>query len=243
MRGAECWKAISLMLRRWGASRTSRRRWCRIQQRRSGPCGRGPSVPRSFWPGRKGALKDVRSNLFVHVRRVFRLVKQKFPWAQLHALVESVASMDAKDRAIMREHMGSCPYRIDADGISLCRRPRLHWITRELQQAPGVVTGPRLGSLNSIHLVQPVDPDQYLHAGWHLGSANKLSTFTTSRSRSAPGNRPAGPWQCETWKAERWKNDSHVSLRPSIGISTGLMEPGEGGCHGVSSGLRGSLFV
>ena len=28
---------------------------------------------------RKGALKDARSNLFVHVKRVYQLVKAKFP--------------------------------------------------------------------------------------------------------------------------------------------------------------------
>ena len=33
---------------------------------------------------RKGALRDARSSLFVHVRRVYLLVKDKFPWAQVH---------------------------------------------------------------------------------------------------------------------------------------------------------------
>ena len=33
---------------------------------------------------RKGALRDARSSLFVHVRRVYLLVKDKFPWAHVH---------------------------------------------------------------------------------------------------------------------------------------------------------------
>lgn len=43
---------------------------------------------------RKGALKDHRSCLFSHVGRVHELLTLCFPWAQVHRLMESVASMD-----------------------------------------------------------------------------------------------------------------------------------------------------
>eukprot|EP00435_Cladocopium_sp_Y103_P032749 s505_g8.t1 len=147
---------------------------------------------------RKGALKDARSNLFVHVRRVFLLAKKKFPWAQVHALMESVFSMDEKDRSTMSEHMGVLPYMVDAGGVSICRRPRLYWLTWELQLAPGV-----------IKLTCEIQQQDFLLKGWHLMPGSKLPTFTTSRPRNSPGPRPAGLWQCEDWEVSRRKADSH----------------------------------
>ena len=34
-----------------------------------------------------------------------------------------------------------------------------------------------------------------------------MPTFTTSRPRSSPGNRPAGLWQCQPWEKQRWTDD------------------------------------
>ena len=162
---------------------------------------------------RKGALRDARSNLFVHVKRVYDLVKAKFPWAQVHALMESVASMDESDRCIMSEHMESCPYLIDAAGISICRRPRLYWITWELRPAPGVALKhhPKAGwaGYTEVVLASGLNEADFLQAGWRLGSEGKLPTFTTSRPRDAPGNRPAGLWQCAEWELQRWREDRH----------------------------------
>ena len=55
---------------------------------------------------RRGALKDHRSSLFVRVDRIRALVKEKFPWAQVRYLAESVASMDSQDRKVMSESLG-----------------------------------------------------------------------------------------------------------------------------------------
>lgn len=56
---------------------------------------------------RKGALKDARSKLFTHVRRVYLLCKKAFKCAQVHYMMESVFSMDVKDRLTMSEYMES----------------------------------------------------------------------------------------------------------------------------------------
>ena len=66
---------------------------------------------------RKGALKDARSALFPHVRRVYVMCKKHFPRAQVHYLMESVWSMDDKDRALMSESIGTCPWVIDSFGV------------------------------------------------------------------------------------------------------------------------------
>ena len=58
---------------------------------------------------RKGALRDERSSLFIHVKRLRLMVQQFFPWGQVHCLMESVASMDDRDKNIMSESFGDHP--------------------------------------------------------------------------------------------------------------------------------------
>lgn len=52
--------------------------------------------------------------------------------------MESVASMDGCDRATMSEGEGSLPWHVDAVGVSLARRPRLYWISWDLEEGDGV---------------------------------------------------------------------------------------------------------
>ena len=162
---------------------------------------------------RKGALKDARSKLFVHVRRVYELCKKHFRWAQVHYFMESDFSMDAKDRATMSADIGVTPYLVDAAGISICRRPRLYWLSWELRWAEGVQisegTGVGWEFYRVITLDSVVDPADYLCQGWSLPGDEPLPTFTTARPRAQPGNRPAGLWQCQSWELERWKQDDH----------------------------------
>ena len=162
---------------------------------------------------RKGALKDARSCLFVHVERIFVLCKRAFPWAQVHYLMESVFSMDEKDRLTMSRHMECTPYMLDAGLISICRRPRLYWLSWELCSGPGITvhppTGEGMSAYQVVELVWPVDTQKFLAVGWKLSGEGPLPTFTTSRPRDKPGNRPAGLWQCESWEVDRWVADKH----------------------------------
>ena len=61
-----------------------------------------------------GALRDERSGLFTHVKRLQMLVQYHFPWAQVHTLMESVASMDEVDKDIMSQSFGDWPWSCDA---------------------------------------------------------------------------------------------------------------------------------
>ena len=63
---------------------------------------------------RKGALRDARSCLYVHVSRITQLVKGHFRWCQVHTLMESVSSMDHVDRDHMSRDFGEQPVHIDA---------------------------------------------------------------------------------------------------------------------------------
>ena len=200
---------------------------------------------------RKGALKDARSSLFVHVKRVYELCKVHFKWAQVQYMMESVFSMDAQDRATMSAHMGVQPYLVDAADIAICRRPRLYWLSWEIQESPVVTLVPHGEGVEQYFEVKldfQVDKAQYLQTGWTLDADVLLPTFTTSRPRSSPGNRPAGLWQCEPWERDRWVADKH-RYPPYVYRDKHLLVnqqgerrlPREGSGHGFPCGVHWSV--
>eukprot|EP00438_Fugacium_kawagutii_P021648 Skav231607 [mRNA] locus=scaffold1636:8556:16397:- [translate_table: standard] len=161
---------------------------------------------------RKGALRDRRSGLYVHVPRVRELVRKAFPWAQVHYLSESVASMDEADREVMSDSFGDQAWLIDAMGVSLARRPRLYWCSWEVVATPSSTIAPavstNLKDFGTIVLQAQLDPSRYLCPGWQLNSEEKLPTFTTSRPRDRPGRRPAGLDRLSAWERSVWEDDS-----------------------------------
>ena len=162
---------------------------------------------------KKGALRDARSSLFSEVPRVQALFAKHFPWAQVHRLMESVASMSEEDRRVMTHSVGDLPYKIDSFGLTLCHRPRLFWATWELQTGPGaVVAHPPDDSEGSMGIVsffgQPHE-QSFLEPGWRLADQWGLPTFTTSRPSESPGRRPAGIHACLEHELTRWREDKH----------------------------------
>lgn len=155
---------------------------------------------------RKGALRDERSSLFIHVQRVAQLVRTHFPWAQTHILMESVASMDEKDKDIMSKDFGDRPWERDAGTLTWCNRPRLYWVTWEIRETePEVkVTGRRLTLSNDRGWEKSVE------AGWtKVDPTQSFPTFTTSRPRDSRGHRPAGIAACDEETIRRWECDRH----------------------------------
>ena len=162
---------------------------------------------------RKGALRDERSCLFKEVPRITQLFRQAFPWAQVHELIENVASMSIEDRAIMSREFGRTPVRIDAKGISLCARPRLYWISWELLEQQDVEveesTGEGWSRCQPLRLKGKVNGKGLLMPGWSLAEGCHLPTLTTSRPRATPGRRPAGLQHCQPHEVSRWVADRH----------------------------------
>lgn len=155
--------------------------------------------------GRRGALLDERSNLYVHVRRVRDLLKEHFPWCPVHVLMESVASMDREDKDVMSHSFGDQPWEIDAENLTWCRRPRLYWITWPLQPGEGAEMHGATVTLSA-----EVDLDNFLMPGWNkVDQSRSFPTFTTSRPRNRPGHRPAGIHQCDAETISRWENDQY----------------------------------
>ena len=162
---------------------------------------------------RKGALKDRRSSLFLEVPRIVALVKAAFPWAQVHFLGENVASMDHEDCLEMSKAYDVQPWFLDCDGISICHRPRLYWMSWDPYGNEGVEilwgSDGRLPIQGEAKLVAQVDTKQFVEPGWQLQEGRVLPIFTTARPSPVPGRRPAGLRHCKDHEIHRWKEDFH----------------------------------
>ena len=161
---------------------------------------------------RAGSQKGLRSSLYKEVPRIEQLCRTAFPWAQVHRILESVASMDSVDRAAMSADLEDIPLRVDSAGISLARRPRLYWCSWGLHPEPGLAMerkGEGWEEYMEVTLETEVKEADYLEAGWHLKPGCKLATFTTSRPSAKPGRRPAGLASCDEATLSRWREDEH----------------------------------
>ena len=160
---------------------------------------------------RKGALRDERSGLFVHVGRVRDLLRKHFSWCQVHALMESVASMDPQDRQVMSEGFGGEPWLCDAGTLTWCNRPRLYWISWELIAQPGVAfTYHPQKQVKQVELHAEQDLEEVCSEGWiKIDPCRSFPTFTTSRPRSTGGYKPAGIHQCNQEELSKWVADKH----------------------------------
>ncbi len=158
---------------------------------------------------RKGALRDHRSSLFVHVKRIEGLFKRAFPWAPVHSLMESVASMDEEDRQVMSDHFEDVPWKCDAKYMLWCCRPRLYWITWSLSEGEGVEfdleSVPRELKLHARQAIEEICKEGWMKAD----PVTSFPTFTTSRPRRSAGHRPAGINQCSIQELERWSSDAY----------------------------------
>ena len=160
---------------------------------------------------RLGALKDARSSLFAHVPRVRGLLKKHFPWCPVYTLMESVASMDNKDRDTMSEAIGCRPLSCNAGTFTWCNRPRLYWIDWEVDEQYVLRPEPS-GDWSPAHIVLHAEQDisQVIRRGWlKVDPDSPFPTFTTSRPQVRPGRKPAGIQQCSSSELERWAKDLH----------------------------------
>eukprot|EP00438_Fugacium_kawagutii_P021191 Skav201588 [mRNA] locus=scaffold152:522075:528206:+ [translate_table: standard] len=158
---------------------------------------------------RRGALRDSRSSLFAHVPRVRDLCRRFFPWCQVHALMESVASMDPEDRMVMSDGFGEQPLSCNAGDILWCHRPRLYWMTWNIEEAEGYSFESKEG-LQVLRLDGSLPLAECIRTGWlKVDPSQSFPTFTTSRPRSHPGRKPAGIRSCDTSELQRWELDSY----------------------------------
>ena len=191
---------------------TEVREWARVYSQASvvlvggGPPCQGVS---GLNADRKGALKDERSRLFVHVPRILSLVRRAFPWCQVHGLMDSVASMDNVDRHTMTSAFGADPWKCDAGTMTWCGRPRLYWLTWDIAEQEGCALLQHQ-EIREVVLTATQDLELVCKEGWIKYDCERpFPTFTTSRPRPTPGRKPAGLQQCAQEDVDRWSADSH----------------------------------
>jgi len=191
---------------------TEVREWARVYSQASvvlvggGPPCQGVS---GLNADRKGALKDERSRLFVHVPRILSLVRRAFPWCQVHGLMESVASMDNVDRHTMTSAFGADPWKCDAGTMTWCSCPHLYWLTWDIAEQEGCALLQHQ-EIREVVLTATQDLELVCKEGWIKYDCERpFPTFTTSRPRPTPGRKPAGLQQCAQEDVDRWSADSH----------------------------------
>ena len=192
------------MVRQWSLQFSQ----CALVLLGAGPPCQGVS---GFNADRKGALKDGRSSLFSHVPRVRDLLKQHFRWCPVYTIMESVASMDSKDRHTMTQGIGVDPVACNAGTMTWCHRPRLYWFDWDLRAGEGAEISPGdQGSPAQVVLTAHQPIDQVVRKGWlKVAPDQAFPTFTTSRPQSKPGRKPAGLAQCTDADVARWQADAH----------------------------------
>ncbi len=160
---------------------------------------------------RRGALRDERSCLFTHVKRVEGLVGRAFPWCQVHSFMESVASMDPEDMQTMSKDFGSLPWRCEAGNLLWCNRPRYYWATWEIVEEEGAQVCKGDGnSPGEVILTGEQHLDFVTKEGWmKVSPEESYPTFTTARPRQHPGRKPAGVYNCNEEELKRWAQDAY----------------------------------
>ena len=119
--------------------------------------------------------------------------------------------MDAQDRDIMSADFGDSPWYCDAGTLTWTSRPRLYWITWELQGMKGAsLSDGSSGAPREVRLEAYQDLEQVCCEGWiKVDPSRPFPTFTTARPRAKPGHKPAGIHTCNSQDLERWVADRY----------------------------------
>ena len=119
------------------------------------------------------------------VQPVVAMLREAFPWAQVHFLQESVFGLGPHDRAIYTAQAGVLPYLISASEISPCRRDRLYWFDWRLAGTGQILLYPPSDTSPSFYgevkFNIELDAKGILEPGWKFfDGVKKFHTFTSA---------------------------------------------------------------
>lgn len=182
---------------------------------------------------KKGAQEDPRSSLHTAFDRIKQEVKHFFTWCPSFFLMESVASMSLEDRAVYSKSSGVLPYKVDAQFLSPCRRPRLWWFNWTINSKENVEIFTPSSSLASaageIRFHYTPDYKDHLRPGWSPANPEgKFLTFTTAQPMKQPRFRPAGIDNATEEDKRKWAADRFRFPPYQYSYSNGVVHPRKG---------------
>ena len=162
---------------------------------------------------KRGAVDDPRSSLHVCFDRIKGWVSEVFTWCPSFFLMESVASMNDKDRSIYTRSSGVLPYKIDSYHLAPCKRPRLWWFNWVIQSKEGINIFPpttnQVTDFGEIQFHYEYQTKHFLRTGWEPAGQKPFLTFTTAQPSKKPRYKPAGVEKATERDLAAWKEDRH----------------------------------
>ena len=172
-------------------------------------CGGGsPCQDLSALLANRAGLEGSRSKLFFEMPRIFALLKEVFH-CPVHTFVENVFSMTHDNRAAFSEALGIEPILLDCIQFTECRRPRLYWLSWNIEP---------LGHeclLQHDGYKEWQMPYLVVTPGWWVDSlcarvgTQPLPTLTRALPRQNPPRQAAGIQDASDKAKQRWQQDSH----------------------------------
>ena len=160
--------------------------------------------------GRKN-LEGEGSNLFWELVRILGEAEEVFqPMVKVEFVVENVASMDVSARDEMSRTLDVEPVMVCPSDCLPYNRPRLAWVSAELESTAGVTFERREGFVR-VHMEGgSLHDDEWVDAGWwRCDPACQLPTFMKSIARRSPPTMPAGISRCNDADLARWASDDY----------------------------------
>ncbi|CAK0894411.1 unnamed protein product [Prorocentrum cordatum] len=158
-------------------------------------------------------ITGAKSKLFFELPEAFRTIERVFGKQRTKWFVENVASMPQDDIAMVSEVLGVKPYRIEAMDVAVVRRPRLYWLSWQLQARDDVIEIQEAEFYHKVklHVAAEAVP-VFAEDGWGLlDPSHALPTFAKLCKRNSPPAPDAGIKTASDIAIERWTASSYVT--------------------------------
>lgn len=140
---------------------------------------------------------------------VIELLEEIFtPQAVVEFVIENVFSMDVSARHEISARLQIKPLKLDPSNCSPISRPRLAWISKEVQATAGVTLVDYGDYVEVIMKATFPEVHCWIRPGWDMVEKGvTYPTFMKSIRRYRPPPAPAGLSRCDEGTISRWRSD------------------------------------
>ncbi|CAK0855226.1 unnamed protein product [Prorocentrum cordatum] len=175
-------------------------------------------------------ITGAKSKLFFELPKAFRTIERVFGKQRTKWFVENVAGTPQDDIAMVSEVLGVKPYRIEAMDVGAVRRPRLYWLSWQLQARDDVIEIQEAEFYHRVklHVAAEAVP-VWAEDGWSLlDPSHALATFAKLHKRSSAPAPVAGIQTASDIAIERWTASSYVTQVYNFEDQNFFLERGQG---------------